>query len=606
MNSPHNFHIPVMGTGFTIDSPIKVAKYGISSVISLVDDTMIEQMRKHYCGVIGREYIPITKNDEDYRADRITAYLDLVDDIVKMKFQEVQSSSFDNGEIKKYFNLLNENAPLALTYKEMIKEANLDKKKKLQDYLRKSMKPGSIHVNIMTKLDRTNYGKDKQELPKEFSDAMSALRGFAKSKLESAIVFSAGFNRKLYSYAEKFEDFFANAKGFMKKKIIIKVSDYRSSLIQGRFLAKKGLWVSEYRIESGLNCGGHAFASQGFLMGPILEEFRKKKNELTECLHSIYSKAVEAKNKLVFNTPHPMHITAQGGIGTSKEHNFLFNNYDIDSAGWGTPFLLVPEAVNVDKETMDKLVAADEEDLSLSDISPIGVEFNNLNNSLSEINKQKRIDQGTPGSPCFKGHLSFNTEFGDAPVCLASRKYQQSKIAQLKEKDVDEQTYAEEYKKIVEKACICHELGASPLKINNLLKIGQEMHTAICPGPELAYFNRIVSLKEMVDHIYGKLALISDKYRPNMFIKELKLYIEYLSKEVKKINIAPDKKQIEYFTEFKNNLIEGIEYYKELFPKMIDESESYRGKALGELILAKESIDSFIKENTAFFTLVTV
>ena len=34
----HTFHIPVMGTGFTIDTPIKVAKYGISSVVSLVDD----------------------------------------------------------------------------------------------------------------------------------------------------------------------------------------------------------------------------------------------------------------------------------------------------------------------------------------------------------------------------------------------------------------------------------------------------------------------------------------------------------------------------------------------------------------------------------------
>jgi len=31
---PHSFHIPVMGTGFTIDTPLKVARYGISSVIS--------------------------------------------------------------------------------------------------------------------------------------------------------------------------------------------------------------------------------------------------------------------------------------------------------------------------------------------------------------------------------------------------------------------------------------------------------------------------------------------------------------------------------------------------------------------------------------------
>ena len=42
--SAHTFHIPVMGTGFTIDTPLRVAKYGITTVISLVDDLLIEQM----------------------------------------------------------------------------------------------------------------------------------------------------------------------------------------------------------------------------------------------------------------------------------------------------------------------------------------------------------------------------------------------------------------------------------------------------------------------------------------------------------------------------------------------------------------------------------
>ena len=65
MNDLHTFHIPVMGTGFTINTPVKVAQYGISSVISLVDDTLIEQMRQYYCGVMEENYIPITQNDED-------------------------------------------------------------------------------------------------------------------------------------------------------------------------------------------------------------------------------------------------------------------------------------------------------------------------------------------------------------------------------------------------------------------------------------------------------------------------------------------------------------------------------------------------------------
>ena len=45
---PHSFHIPVMGTGYTIDTPIKVAHYGISSVISIIDHRLTEQMREFY------------------------------------------------------------------------------------------------------------------------------------------------------------------------------------------------------------------------------------------------------------------------------------------------------------------------------------------------------------------------------------------------------------------------------------------------------------------------------------------------------------------------------------------------------------------------------
>ncbi|MDZ7615176.1 MAG: hypothetical protein U5K51_16885 [Flavobacteriaceae bacterium] len=36
--------------------------------------------------------------------------------------------------------------------------------------------------------------------------------------------------------------------------------------------------------------------------------------------------------------------TVQGGVGTAEEHEFLLTHYQADSVGWGTPFLLVPEA----------------------------------------------------------------------------------------------------------------------------------------------------------------------------------------------------------------------------------------------------------------------
>ena len=76
------------------------------------------------------------------------------------------------------------------------------------------------------------------------------------------------------------------------------MSDYRSALIQGKYLAKKGIWVSEFRIESGLNCGGHAFATEGHLMGPILEEFKTNKQELIDSLFEIYNAAIIKKSSM--------------------------------------------------------------------------------------------------------------------------------------------------------------------------------------------------------------------------------------------------------------------------------------------------------------------
>ena len=58
-------------------------------------------------------------------------------------------------------------------------------------------------------------------------------------------------NPRLYNYLEDFREFDATAPGVFRKKVIIKVSDYRSALIQGKYLAKKGIWVTEFRIESG-------------------------------------------------------------------------------------------------------------------------------------------------------------------------------------------------------------------------------------------------------------------------------------------------------------------------------------------------------------------
>lgn len=602
MKKIHTFHIPVMGTGFSIDTPIKVAQYGISSVISLVDDALIEEMRQYYCGITGKKYVPITKYEDDSRARRITAYLDLVGQIVKEKFESVKASPFEDGsEIAKYFEMLPDDSPLKVLYRKMLAAADRKIKKQLQEQLRAEMRPGNIDVNIMTKLDRTNYTPDRKELPAEFSDAMAALRGYAKSTLTSAIVFSAGINRRLYSYCEKFEDFYADATGFIKKKIILKVSDYRSSIIQGRFFAKKGLWVSEFRVESGLNCGGHAFASDGFLLGPILEEFKNKKRELIAGLHKIYNKALKLKKRISFERPHETRITAQGGIGTARENRFLIDRYHIDGTGWATPFLLVPEATNVDESTLRKLTEAGENDLYLSDSSPLGIPFNNLRDSLSDLERVRRIEAGRPGSPCPKGYLVSDAEFSKQPICTASRQYQKSKIEQLKKLNLSSEAFQKIYGKIVQKACICTDLSESPRINYSIGKKGAKHFTAVCPGPNLAYFSRIVPLKEMVNHIYGRINLLNATYRPNMFIKELKMYVDYFKSEIRKHAIEPTEKQIEYFNEFKKNLMDGIEYYRRLFPQMVEETQEYRQRALEELRQFKEKIENCIAAHSHIF-----
>ena len=100
-------------------------------------------------------------------------------------------------------------------------------------------------------------------------------------------------NPRLYNYLEKLSQFDANEDGQFNKRVVIKVSDYRSALIQGKYLAKRGIWVSEFRIESGLNCGGHAFATDGYLMGPILEEFKTKKEELVAAIFELYNHEIK-------------------------------------------------------------------------------------------------------------------------------------------------------------------------------------------------------------------------------------------------------------------------------------------------------------------------
>lgn len=564
--SQHKFHIPVMGLAYTIDTPIKVARFGISSTISIIEDRLIEMMRKHYYPTINQEYYPISTNEDDFRAKRITDYLDLVNTIVQSQVEKIRKAAFEKGsEIVKYFEMLPDESKVKQVYRQMMKISSQPEKEKLENYLRSQIKPGSIDVNIMTKTDRENYGKNG-ELLMDSSDAVAALRGYAKSTLSnSSVVFSAGMNPRLYNYLANCEEFGVNEDGGFTKKVIVKVSDYRSALIQGKYLAKKGIWVSEFRIESGLNCGGHAFATDGYLMGPILEEFKTKRQDITDMLFEIYNAFQKRKNNKQFLYPPKMTFSVQGGIGTHEEDDFLHRNYNVESTGWGTPFLLVPEATTVDEDTLKLLCEAKEKDVVLSRNSPLGIRFHYLKGTSADKERLSRIKKGKPGSPCTEKHLQFNTEFTKEPICTASHKYQKLKIEQLQSLNLPEYEYTRQLNNVLDKECLCVGLSNAASLAYNQVFIKKLNAVTICPGPNIANFSKVVSLQTMADHIYGRINILTNAQRPHMFIAELCLYIDYLKEQLEE-ELPGEQflKKKKYFKSYYQNLRDGINYYRQL------------------------------------------
>ena len=553
----HLFHIPVMGIGFTVDSALRVAKLGISTVISLADDRVIERVRRHYCNAYSLDCEPITAHDPDARARRITAWLDLVDDLVTRQMAVLREQSFRPGTDKwRYVALLPDSSAVKQRFLRG-EDASAD------------LQRGAIDVNIMTKVDGAAWAADGTKREPEYSLAKASLRGYALSKLRGSLVLSAGVNPSLFGYLEQFEGFHRDEQGVVAKPVILKVSDLRSAVIQARFLAKKGVEVAEFRIESGLNCGGHVFPTDGALMGPILGQFKAERASFPSLLEPL----LEAWYATRGRTLHPsarnrrILVTAQGGVGTAGEMQRLTAHYGMDRVGWATPFLLVPEVTLMDEATRAQLSAATEDDLYVSDASPLGVRFNNLRGSSSEMWHRRRVADGTPGSPCPKGLLASNCEFSGEgkPLCVASAEYQEKKLALLGFATPPQWSEATA---VYEKACICDHLGNSAL-----LGLGIEkraLPVAVCPGPNLAYFDRTYRLEEMVGHIYGRGESLVPADRPHMFAKELELYVDHcVGLEGKKL------------VAFRDNLLEGIATYR-----LLCEQPAFPGENLGSLSAA--------------------
>ncbi len=588
---PHTFHIPVLGLGYSIDTPLKVARFGISSVISIVDDDLIERMREYHAALNNEIFSPIAKTAPDARARRITAYLDMVERLATDQFNVLQNEPFVAGnDICRYFEMLPEHSLLRQGYDLMMEYPYDEDRAIFENVLRQRMKMGAIDVNIMAKLDKMNFNADGLTAGDEYSDALAGLRGFANSTLRSSVVLSAGMNPRLYSYIEAFTGFYPDENGELKKKIILKVSDFRSAFIQAKFLAKKGLWVSEFRVESGLNCGGHAFATEGYLLGPILEEFKLKRQDMYNELLTSYHLALLTKGYK--NEVKPVQrLTAQGGIGTADENKFFLDYYQLDGTGWGSPFLLVPEATNVDDASLQQLTKAGDDDYYLSNASPLGILFNNFKNTTIDVQRLNRLEKGRPGSPCTKKYLCSNTEFTDGPICTASREYQNLKIKQLMASGLPQEDYDHQYETITEKVCLCEGLCSSVYIKLGISKPKENKAVAICPGPNLSYFDRTYSLDEMVKHIYGSIDLLANVKRPHVFIKELNLYVDYLKKDLQNhLKDLNDKKK-KGLANFKLQLQNGINYYKQLINDLPDQTPEFLQKWFTDLTSSECELD---------------
>ena len=252
-------------------------------------------------------------------------------------------------------------------------------------------------------------------------------------------------------------------------------------------------------------------------------------------------------------------VTVQGGIGNHGEARRLCEHYGADATGWGSPFLLVREATALDDATRAQLAAATERDIYVSDASPLGVPFSNLRGTSSEVWTTTRIADGRPGSNCPRGYLASNTELTERPICTASHEYQRDKLAAMGFAAAPPPgTTDPRVRAVYAKTCICNHLGNGALVDLGIGKPG--LPVAVCPGPNLAYFDREYTLREMIDHIYGRGAGLVPATRPHCFAKELVMYVDHFEKQV--ALATGDAKALARLGSFKENLERGLAHYR--------------------------------------------
>ena len=169
---------------------------------------------------------------------------------------------------------------------------------------------------------------------------------------------------------------------------------------------------------------------------------------------------------------------------------------------------------------------------------------------------------------------------------MASRNYQKRKLHQLDEENLSLDSLSETREQVLGRSCICHDLaGGATVKHG----IDPTATPAVCPGPGIVDFSKIATLEEMVGHIMGRLSLLTNPDRPHMFLRELRLYVEYLRDETEKLASGISPRSVEYFCQFRENLLNGIDYYRGLAEEFVDQE---RNRFLDQLAQLHDAIEA--------------
>ena len=59
-----------------------------------------------------------------------------------------------------------------------------------------------------------------------------------------------------------------------------------------------------------------------------------------------------------------------------------------------------------------------------------------------------------------------------------------------------------------------------------------------------------------------------------MFVRELMLYIDYLGKEIDHCSRGIEKRAAKYFSQFRDNLLSGIEHYRQVAERLAGEQKT--------------------------------